>query len=82
MKQNQILISGSVLLIVYLIYLSLMWKNVYKMLKTMHGIKIKFNILTAIICYLLLIFLLNYFTIDKKVPLFDASKVHPASINI
>ena len=82
MKLNQILISGSVVLIIYFIYLSFMGKNIYKMLKTMHGIKIKFNILTAIMCYILLIVFLNYFSIDKKTPLFDASKVHPASINL
>jgi uncharacterized membrane protein len=42
------------------------------MIQSIQGTKIKFNIVGAIMCYILLIVGLNYFIIDKKRPIIDA----------
>jgi uncharacterized membrane protein len=72
MNLKQILISGSVMLLLDFIYLSSLGNFFNKMIKSIQGTKIKFNIVGAIMCYILLIVGLNYFIIDKKRPLIDA----------
>jgi len=72
MNIKQILISGSVMLLLDFIYLSSLGNFFNKMIKSIQGTKIKFNIVGAIMCYILLIVGLNYFIIDKKRPLIDA----------
>ena len=72
MNLKQILISGSVMLILDFIYLSSLGNFFNKMIKSIQGTKIKFNIVGAIMCYILLIVGLNYFIIDKKRPIIDA----------
>ena len=72
MNLKQILISGSVMLLLDFIYLSSLGNFFNKMIQSIQGTKIKFNIVGAIMCYILLIVGLNYFIIDKKRPLIDA----------
>ena len=72
MNIKQILISGSVMLLLDFIYLSSFGNFFNKMIQSIQGTKIKFNIVGAILCYLLLIVGLNYFIIDKKRSITDA----------
>ena len=72
MNIKQILISGSVMLLLDFIYLSSLGNFFNKMIKSIQGTKIKFNIVGAIMCYILLIVGLNYFIIGKKKSIADA----------
>ncbi len=72
MNIKQIAISGIAMLLLDFIYLSTFSDFFNNVVKAVQGYKIKFNPVGAILCYILLIFGLNYFIIDKKKSLTDA----------
>ena len=69
---KQLLISSIVLLLLDYIYLSSFGNFFNNLIKSIQGSKIKFKILGAVLCYLFLIFSINYFIIIKKKPIIDA----------
>jgi uncharacterized membrane protein len=54
------------------LYLSTFGQFFNNLVRSIQGTPIKFNAVGAILCYILLIFGLNYFIIDPKKPLTDA----------
>ena len=72
MKLKQILISGAAMLFLDFIYLSAFSNFFNKMIYSIQGSRIKFNPFGAILCYILLIFGLNYFIIAPKRSIQDA----------
>jgi uncharacterized membrane protein len=72
MNLKNILISGTVMLILDFIYLTLFSGFFNKLVTSIQGSKIKLNLVGAILCYILLISGLNYFIIDKKKSIRDA----------
>ena len=72
MNIKQIAISAIAMLLLDFIYLSTFSDFFNNVVKAVQGYKIKFNPVGAILCYILLIFGLNYFIIDKKKSLTDA----------
>jgi uncharacterized membrane protein len=72
MKLKPILISGIVMLLLDFIYLSTFGNFFNNLVQSIQGSPIKMNLTGAILCYILLIFGLNYFIIDQKKPIADA----------
>jgi len=72
MKLKNILVSGLAMLFLDFIYLSAFSGFFNNLVRSIQGTKIKFKLLGAILCYILLIFGLNYFIIDQKKSLKDA----------
>ena len=66
MNLKQILISGTAMLLLDFIYLSAFSGFFNKLVTSIQGSKIKFNLVGAILCYILLIGGLNYFIISKR----------------
>lgn len=72
MNIKQIIISGVIMLLLDSVYLSI-FKNFFNnIVNDIQNSKIKFKILGAVLCYIFLIFGLNYFIIDQKKPFLDA----------
>lgn len=67
-----IIISTIIMLILDKIYLSSVSNGYSNMLETIQGSPLKIKILPAILCYILLIFGINYFIIQHKKSLRDA----------
>lgn len=72
MNIKQLLLSGIIMLILDSFYLTTFSGYFNKVVNHIQGEKIKFNIIGAILCYLLLIYGINYFIIDPRKPLMDA----------
>ena len=72
MNIKQVIISGVIMLLLDAVYLSLFSKFFNNIVNDIQHSKINFKFLGAILCYILLIFGLNYFIIDQKKPLLDA----------
>jgi len=66
MNIKQIVISGLTMLLLDFIYLSTFSGFFNDLVQRVQGTKIKFNIIGAVLCYLLLIGGLNYFVITPK----------------
>jgi uncharacterized membrane protein len=72
MNITQVIISGIIMLLLDSVYLSI-FKNFFNsIVNGIQNSKIKFKFLGAILCYILLIFGLNYFIIDQKKSFLDA----------
>ena len=69
---KQLLISGIAMLLLDAVYLSTFSGFFNKLVTSVQGSKIKFNIMGAILCYMLLIGGLNYFIISRKKTLTEA----------
>jgi uncharacterized membrane protein len=72
MKLLHIILIGITMLSLDLIYLSTFSGFFNKLVKSIQGTPIEFNIIGAILCYLLLIGGLSYFILSKKRALKDA----------
>ena len=72
MKLKNILISGVAMLVLDFFYLSAFSKFFNNLINSVQGSPIKMNIVGAVLCYILLIFGLNYFIITPKKSLTDA----------
>ena len=72
MNIKQVIISGIIMLLLDSVYLSIFSKFFNNIVNSIQNSKIKFRILGAVLCYIFLIFGLNYFIIDQKKPLLDA----------
>jgi len=72
MKLANFIITGIVLIILDFIYLTTFRGFFNNMVQSIQGTKIKFKFTGAIICYLLIIYGLNYFIIDTKKSFKDA----------
>ena len=72
MNIKQILLSGIAMLALDAVYLSTFSGYFNKVVTKIQGEKIQFNIVGAILCYIFLIYGINYFIIDQKKPLRDA----------
>ena len=72
MKLKNILISGVAMLGLDFLYLSAFSKFFNNLINSVQGSPIKMNIVGAVLCYILLIFGLNYFIITPKKSLTDA----------
>lgn len=69
---KQLFLSSIVFLLLDFIYLSI-FKNFFdELVYSIQGSKIKFKMVGAILCYILLIFGINYFIIDQKKSVLDA----------
>ena len=72
MNIKQIIISGVIMLLLDFVYLSTFSKFFSNIVYNIQNSKLKFKILGAVLCYIFLIFGLNYFIIEQKKPLLDA----------
>lgn len=73
MKFNLILISSISMILIDSIYLSLIGKSTFDdTVKEIQGTSIKINLIPAIITYIFMIILLNYFIISQKKSPIDA----------
>jgi uncharacterized membrane protein len=72
MQLKQIIISSIVLLALDFIYLSTFSGFFNSVVKKVQGENIKFNIWGGILCYILIIYGLNYFILDQKKSIKDA----------
>jgi uncharacterized membrane protein len=72
MKLGNIIISGVVMLLLDSVYLSLNLSYFNQVFKKVQNSKIKMKYVGAILCYIALIFSINYFVIDKKGSVLDA----------
>lgn len=72
MKLANLIITGIVLIILDSLYLTTFGGFFNNMVQSIQGTKIKFKFMGAIICYLLIIYGLNYFIIDTKKSFKDA----------
>jgi uncharacterized membrane protein len=72
MKLKNLLISGAVMLGLDFIYLSAFSKFFNQLVKSIQGTPIKFKMVGALLCYILLILGINYFIIDQKKSVLDA----------
>ena len=72
MKLLHIILIGITMLSLDLVYLSTFSGFFNKLVKSIQGTPIEFNIIGAILCYLLLIGGLSYFILSKKRALKDA----------
>ena len=69
---KQLFLSSIVFLLLDFIYLSI-FKNFFdELIYSIQGSKIKFKMFGAILCYILLIFGINYFIINQKKSVLDA----------
>ena len=69
---KEVLISSIVMLILDFFYLSNSGPSFNKIVKKIQGEEIKFKLNGAIVCYIALVFSLNYFVINKKKNIQDA----------
>ena len=69
---NEILVSAFTMIALYSLYLQTIQGEFSNLLVKVQGSPLKLKILPAIVCYILLVFGLNYFIISKKQSLFDA----------
>ena len=72
MNIRQIFLSSIIFLCLDFIYLTTFTKFFNKIIFDIQGSVIKFNIIGAILCYILLIYGLNYFIIDQGKTVWDA----------
>lgn len=72
MIDNLFIISGIVFLAIDYIYLSMTKTYFGKQVKLIQGTPMEINYIGAIICYMFLIFGLNYFIIQPQRSIFDA----------
>jgi uncharacterized membrane protein len=72
MNLKQIVVSGIAMLALDAVYLSTFSNFFNKLVTSIQGSNIKFNIVGAILCYILLIGGLNYFIISRKKSLQEA----------
>jgi uncharacterized membrane protein len=72
MNTKQLLISGIIMLIVDSVYLTGTSGYFNGVVKRIQGENMQFNVFGAIMCYILLIFGLNYFIIDQRKSLKEA----------
>jgi uncharacterized membrane protein len=72
MKLKNIIVSGVAMLCLDFIYLSTFGNFFNKLVYSIQGSVIKMNPIGAILCYILLIFGINYFIIDEKKSVADA----------
>lgn len=72
MNIKQLLLSVIIMLALDSVYLTTFSGHFNKIVKQIQGEKIEFNIIGALLCYILLIYGINYFIIDQKKPLMDA----------
>lgn len=72
MFDNIFIISGIVFLVIDFMYLSLTKTYFAKQVQLIQGTRMEINYLGAIICYMFLIFGLNYFIIGPQRSVFDA----------
>ena len=72
MDPKKVIVSGVIMLLLDSVYLTTFSNFYNNLIKSIQGEKIQFNIFGAILCYLLLIYGINYFIIDQKKPLRDA----------
>ena len=67
------LIPGIIMILVDIVYLSTFGKNIFiPMLESIQREKVQFKWYAAILCYILLVFGLDYFIISQRRPLIDA----------
>jgi uncharacterized membrane protein len=69
---TNLIITGIVLLLLDSIYLTTFGGFFNNLVQSIQGTKIKFKFTGAILCYLLIIYGLNYFIIDKQKSIKDA----------
>ena len=72
MNLKQIILTSLIFIVIDFIYLSSFSNFFNSLVQDIQGTKIIFNMLGAILCYILLIFGLNYFIIDQKKSILDA----------
>lgn len=72
MNTRQIFLSSIILLCLDFVYLTTFNKFFNRIVYTIQGSPIKFNLIGAILCYILLIYGLNYFIIDQNKSVLDA----------
>jgi uncharacterized membrane protein len=72
MKLKNLLVSGAAMLFLDFIYLSTFSKFFNQLVKSIQGTPMKFKMVGAVLCYILLILGLNYFIIDQKKSVMDA----------
>ena len=70
---KNILLSSILLIIFDIFYLTIMGKFFNKLVKKIQGKKIKFRMMGAIICYIFLIFGINYFILNRNKSPFEAA---------
>lgn len=69
---KQVLLSGVIMLLLDGVYLSAFGNFFNTLITSVQGSKIKFNIVGAVLCYILLIGGLNYFILTPRKSLTDA----------
>lgn len=67
-----ILKIGIIILLLDFLYMQIIYKNFNKLIVSVQNSDIKLNITGAILCYLLIIFMLYYFIIKEDKPILDA----------
>ena len=72
MNYYRILISTILLFLIDSIYLTLFKEYFYRQIQLVQNSSIKINILSVVMCYIFLIFGLNYFILEKKKSVLDA----------
>jgi len=72
MNLKQLVLSGVMMLFLDSIYLSTFSNFFNNVVEKVQGTKIQLNLSGAILCYLFLIFGINYFILDQKKSLTDA----------
>jgi uncharacterized membrane protein len=72
LNKKQILVSSIIILILDAIYISIFSSNFDNLVKSIQNEYIKLKLEGAIICYLILIFALNYFILNPKKNVLDA----------
>jgi uncharacterized membrane protein len=72
MKLKNLLISGGAMLGLDFLYLSAFSQFFNTLVQSIQGSPIKLNLAGAVLCYIFLIFGLNYFIIDRKASPADA----------
>ena len=69
---NEIIISSIIILLLDSVYLNLFSKFFNNLINNIQGSKIKLRFLGALLCYIILIFGLNYFIIQPRKSVLDA----------
>lgn len=66
-------IPGVIMILIDILYLSTVGKNIFvPMLNKIQKEKVEFKLYAAILCYILLVFSLDYFVISRNKPVLDA----------
>ena len=73
MNLKTLLLSSLIMLALDAVYLTSMGNFFNNLVKSIQGSKIKFNVYGAIICYIFLIFGLNYFILERNKSPFEAA---------